>query len=90
MLYTGGFFGDCSLKIEGLVSRYTYLAPVGRAPAELLRNYKLEFQRLGLATLYEKAAGAPGWFGATLARQRDRDRNRSSLEFYSPGDFCSE
>src|SRR5437667_6589824 len=55
-----------SLKVEGLISRYTYVAPSGRSPAELLRNYKLEFQRLGLVTLYEKAAGQKGWFGPTL------------------------
>ena len=55
-----------SLKAEGLISRYTYVAPAGRSPAELLRNYKLEFQRLGLVTLYEKAAGQKGWFGPTF------------------------
>jgi hypothetical protein len=55
-----------SLKIEGLVSRYTYVAPAGRTPTELLRNYKLEFQRLDLVTLYEKGAGDRGWFGPTL------------------------
>src|SRR5690349_2700128 len=32
-----------SLKTEGLISRYTYLAPAGRSPAELFRNYQLEF-----------------------------------------------
>ncbi len=52
-----------SLKIEGLVSFYTYLAPAGRTGTELFRNYKQEFQRLGLVTLYEKAAGDRGWFG---------------------------
>jgi outer membrane protein OmpA-like peptidoglycan-associated protein len=55
-----------SVKAEGLVSRYTYVAPEGRTPTELLRNYKLEFQRLDLVTLYEKAAGERGWFGPTL------------------------
>jgi OOP family OmpA-OmpF porin len=55
-----------SLKIEGLVSRYAYAAPAGRSPAELFRNYKLEFQRLGLTPLYEKGAGEKGWFGATM------------------------
>lgn len=43
-----------SMRVEGLVSRYTYIAPIGRTPTELLRNYKLEFQRLGISTLYEK------------------------------------
>jgi hypothetical protein len=52
--------------IEGQVTRYAYVAPAGRTATELLRNYKLEFARLGLETLYEKGAGAPGWFGPTL------------------------
>lgn len=56
-----------SQKIEGLVSRYTYVAPAGRTPTELLRNYKLEFQRLGLVTLYEKGTSDRGWFGPTLS-----------------------
>ena len=34
-----------SQKVEGLVSRYTYLAPPGRSPAEMMQNYKLEFAR---------------------------------------------
>ena len=55
-----------STKIEGQVSYYTYVAPPGRTPAELFRNYKQEFQRLGIDTLYEKAAGQHGWFGPTL------------------------
>src|ERR1700760_3740245 len=55
-----------SKKIEGQVSYYTYLAPEGRTPAELYPNYKLEFTRLGIETLYEKAAGQPGWFGPTF------------------------
>jgi len=37
-----------SLKVDGLVSRCTYVAPAGRSPGELFRNYKTEFQRLGL------------------------------------------
>jgi OOP family OmpA-OmpF porin len=55
-----------STPLEGQVSYYTYLAPEGRTGAELLRNYKQEFQRLGLQVLYEKAAGQRGWFGPTF------------------------
>jgi OOP family OmpA-OmpF porin len=55
-----------SKQIEGLVSYYTYLAPEGRTPTELFRNYKQEFQRLGIQTLYEKNAGQAGWFGPTF------------------------
>ena len=57
---------DKSQKIEGLVSYYTYLAPEGRTPTELFRNYKQEFQRLGIQTVYEKNAGQRGWFGPTF------------------------
>ena len=57
-----------SLAIEGQVSRYAYIAPAGRTATELLRNYKLEFARLGLETLYEKGSGDPGWFGPTLEK----------------------
>jgi OmpA-OmpF porin, OOP family len=63
-----------SLKTEGLVSRYTYSAPPGRTPTELLRNYKLEFQRLSLVTLYEKGAGERGWFGPTLTQSSVEDQ----------------
>ena len=52
-----------SIPVEGQVSYYTYLAPAGRSEAELFRNYKQEFQRLGLAIQYEKSAGQQGSFG---------------------------
>src|SRR5436190_536197 len=32
-----------SLKVEGLLSRYTYAAPMGTSTMELIRNYKDEF-----------------------------------------------
>ena len=63
-----------SLKTEGLVSRYSYAAPAGRSPAELFRNYKLEFQRLALVTLYEKGAGEQGWFGWTTDQVQEEDQ----------------
>jgi OOP family OmpA-OmpF porin len=52
-----------SKPVDGQISYYTYLAPAGRSPAELFRNYKQEFQRLGIAVQYEKSAGQHGWFG---------------------------
>jgi OmpA-OmpF porin, OOP family len=55
-----------SKPVEGLVSYYTYLAPAGRSPAELFRNYKQEFQRLGIEVQYEKNAGQDGGFGHTF------------------------
>jgi OOP family OmpA-OmpF porin len=63
-----------SVPLEGQVSYYTYLAPNGRTPTELFRNYKLEFQRLNLEVLYEKGSGQPGWFGPTttkIAKEND-------------------
>src|SRR5450756_1661528 len=62
-----------SQKVEGLMSRYTYVAPEGRTPAEVFRNYQLEFQRLNLVTLFEKGAGVSGWFGPTMGRAADED-----------------
>jgi OmpA-OmpF porin, OOP family len=55
-----------SKPIEGQVSYYTYLAPAGRSPAEIFRNYRQEFQRLGIDVQYEKNAGQPGDFGSTF------------------------
>jgi OmpA-OmpF porin, OOP family len=63
-----------SLQAAGLVSRYTYLAPAGRSPAELFRNYQIEAQRLGLTPLYQKDAGQKGWFGPTLNQVADEDQ----------------
>jgi OmpA-OmpF porin, OOP family len=72
---TGSEFAyEKSKKVEGLVGRYTYVAPAGRTPSELFRNYKLEFQRIGLTALYEKAAGEKGWFGPTLEHISDEDQ----------------
>ena len=62
-----------SLPVDGQVSRYTYIAPAGRTATELLRNYQLEFQRLGLETLYEKKVGERGWFGPTFDKISDED-----------------
>jgi len=55
-----------SQKVEGLVTRFTYVAPLGRTTSEVMQNYKLEFTRLGLITMYEKGATDPGWFGPTF------------------------
>jgi outer membrane protein OmpA-like peptidoglycan-associated protein len=62
-----------SLKIEGLVSRYTYLAPPGRSAAELFRNYKSEFQRLSLVSLFEKTTADKGGYGSALGDIPDED-----------------
>jgi len=71
-----------SQPVEGLVSYYSYLAPEGRTPAELYRNYKTEFQRLGLVTMYEKGAGQPGWFGPTFDKVAE-DSDLSQILAYN-------
>jgi len=70
-----------SMSLSGRVSRYTYLAPSGRTAAELFRNYKNEFQRLDLETLYEKGAGERGWFGPTLTPTAAEDRIEGILAY---------
>ena len=62
-----------SVPVEGLLSRHTYIAPAGRSATELLRNYKLEFQRLGVQTLYEKKAGERGWLGPEYDKMAEED-----------------
>jgi len=70
-----------SQKVDGLLSRYTYLAPEGRTPVEVFRNYQQEFKRLDLLTLYEKGAGQRGWFGPTLSQASDEDGLSQILEY---------
>jgi hypothetical protein len=59
--------------MPSIVSRYTYLAPMGRSTLELMSNYKLEFHRLGFTTLYEKTASEPGWFGPFFSKLDEED-----------------
>ena len=70
-----------SLGVDGQVSRYTYLAPPGRSPAEVFRNYKTELQRLDAQTLYEKGTGDRGWFGPTLQSIADEDGLKQILAY---------
>ena len=70
-----------SQNISGLITRYTYLAPSGRGPAELFGNYKTEFQRLDLETLYEKSSSDRGWFGPTLQPVADVDGIKQILAY---------
>ena len=46
-----------SKTLEGMISRYTYGAPANASPYELFQNYKNEFRRLGVTTLYEAGPG---------------------------------
>jgi len=74
-----------SKPVEGQVGYYTYLAPAGRSPAELYRNYKQEFQRLGIEIQYEKNAGQPGDFGSTFDKI-DNDCDLAQILTYDGAD----
>src|ERR1700732_152209 len=74
-----------SKPVEGQVSYYTYLAPAGRSPAELFRNYEQEFQRLGIEVQYEKNAGQPGDFGSTFDKI-DNDCDLAQILTYDGAD----
>jgi OOP family OmpA-OmpF porin len=54
-------------RVEGEATRILYVAPEGRAPLEVLRNYEQELQKLGFQTVYQCArveCGArDGWLG---------------------------
>jgi hypothetical protein len=62
-----------SEKVQGLLSRYTYLAPQGTSPEDLFQFYQAEFQRLNLDVLFTKGKNANGWFGPTLKHPSDED-----------------
>lgn len=55
-----------SMPITGKVTRLTYVAPAGRSSAEVLRNYKQEFEKMNAVQMFEKKQGDPGWFGPTF------------------------
>src|ERR1035441_2832126 len=74
-----------SKPVDGQIGYYTYLAPAGRSPAELFRNYKQEFQRLNIEIQYEKNAGQPGDFGSTFDKI-DTDCDLAQILTYDGAD----
>src|ERR1700730_17277096 len=57
-----------SKPVEGQVSYYTYLAPAGRSPAELFRNYKQEFSASASRFSMRKMPGNPETLAAPSTR----------------------
>jgi OmpA-OmpF porin, OOP family len=49
-----------SMRLEGAVTRITYLAPAGRSVLEVVRNYESELKNAGYATLFAGADFALG------------------------------
>ncbi len=60
-------FGPNALKLEGNVERWAYLVPdTKRTSFEAFVNYRDEFKRLGLETVYAPGTDEAGWVGAGL------------------------
>lgn len=49
-----------SLRLEGRLTRITYVAPPGRSVLEIIRNYQSELRSAGFVTLFEGAHQAIG------------------------------
>ena len=63
------------VKLEGRVTRITYLVPVGRSPLEVVRNYETELKAAGFTTLFaggHEALGQ-GKFDSAFAEASYRD-----------------
>jgi outer membrane protein OmpA-like peptidoglycan-associated protein len=57
-----------SRQVEGRATRLLYVAPEGRSPLEVLRNYEQELKKSGFTTVYQCAAKTcgtdrDGWLG---------------------------
>ena len=75
-------FGEESQKLEGLLSRYTYLVPDAQRTAyEVFSNYKSEFAKLGLETVYAPEPDEDGWFGPTYSHWEDQAKIGQILEY---------
>lgn len=62
-----------SRRVEGKVTRIVYLAPEGRSPLEVVRNYEQELKRAGFELIYGCAGDACGPGGGfNLSRLLDR------------------
>jgi OOP family OmpA-OmpF porin len=70
-----------SQRVEGKVTRIVYLAPEGRSPLEVVRNYEQELKRAGFELIYTCAGDACGPGGGfSLSRMLDR-----KLPYGNPG-----
>jgi OOP family OmpA-OmpF porin len=66
-----------SRRIEGRTTRLLYVAPAGRSPMEVLRNYEQELEQSGFTTVFQcagKACGTDrdGWLGEYYLYPQDR------------------
>jgi len=75
-------FGADSEKLDGLVSRWTYLVPdTERTAFEVFSNYKTEFASQGLETVYAPDPDKDGWFGPAYAEWQEKAKLGSLLNY---------
>ncbi|TLD69504.1 OmpA family protein [Phragmitibacter flavus] len=75
-------FGESALKLEGHVERWTYLVPdAERTTLEVFVNYRDEFKRLGLETVYAPGQDEDGWTGPTYGDYASKMQLGQILEY---------
>ncbi len=75
-------FGPDSQKLQGFVSRWTYLVPDGsHSVAEIFSHYQTELGKLGLETVYFPDPDKDGWFGPGYANWEQRAKLGQILDY---------
>ncbi|MES2706554.1 MAG: OmpA family protein [Verrucomicrobiota bacterium] len=75
-------FGQESVKLTGLLARWTYLVPdPERGAYEVFSNYKTEFGKLGLETVYAPEPDSDGWFGPAYTDWEQRAKLGQILDY---------
>lgn len=75
-------FGAESARLEGMVSRWTYLVPgTDHSAFEVFSSYKTELAKLGLETVYAPEPDADGWFGPAYAEWEQRAKLGQILDY---------
>lgn len=75
-------YGAESVKLEGLVSRWTYLVPgTNHTALEVFSSYKTELTKLGLETVYAPEPENDGWFGPAYAEWEQRAKLGQILDY---------
>jgi outer membrane protein OmpA-like peptidoglycan-associated protein len=75
-------FGAESVRLEGLVSRWTYLIPSTDTTAlEVFTSCKTELANLGLETVYAPEPDQDGWFGPAYAEWEQRSKLGQILDY---------
>lgn len=75
-------YGAESVKLEGLVSRWTYLVPSTEHTAfEVFSGYKAGLSKLGLETVYAPEPDDDGWFGPAYAEWEQRAKLGQILDY---------